>query len=58
MYPQARRKSIPYGALAGFLLLFLSVRWHLGKHAIQLAVFLIIASVLYGALWFGRVKRF
>jgi hypothetical protein len=58
MNPAMRRKSIPMGALAGFLILYLSVRWHLGKHAIQLGVFLILASVLYGALWFGRIKRF
>lgn len=52
-----RKKTRPYGAIAGVLLVWVAARYQ-SEGLLKVGGVLVILSVLYGKLWYGRVGRF
>lgn len=58
MYPQMRpRKTIPMGAILGIVLIVLAARYHMAG-AVKIGGVMVVASVFYGSLIYGRKTRF
>lgn len=50
--------TIARGAIAGVLLCAAVIKFHLGPNFAKIGLGLILASWIYGALFFNRVGRF